>query len=326
MSTTLPKLEPSASMAASGINSQVLSSLVSGNLFNPLLPLLGNPEVVKGMYQQTLKSSPGTENLFYLTTNSFTIYISEISPTLSGYDCIVDSPSAASTSSLPLPSMNSQSPNGGKANKVDSPLNLSKIMAIQKSLSDSQNNGSSSAAVAAAVACSDDHVSAGESDNDDESSAHGGPRSTGGSSTKSSQNKRYRTNLTNLQIHTMKRIFNDYKTPTMAECELLGNAIGLQKRVVQVWFQNARAKEKKGRQSGSCGSNTSEPADTVATHCSMCDVTYSHLSTLQDHIFSGKHINEIRRTFTGKLTDTDRLALLKQQEEVSTLANSLKYS
>jgi hypothetical protein len=29
------------------------------------------------------------------------------------------------------------------------------------------------------------------------------------------------------------------------ECELLGKEIELQKRVVQVWFQNARAKEKK---------------------------------------------------------------------------------
>lgn len=43
----------------------------------------------------------------------------------------------------------------------------------------------------------------------------------------------------------MKSLFNDYKTPSMNECETLGAKIGLQRRVVQVWFQNARAKERK---------------------------------------------------------------------------------
>ena len=56
-------------------------------------------------------------------------------------------------------------------------------------------------------------------------------------------NKRYRTHLTPLQVHMMKCVFADYKTPSMTECEVLGKEIGLHKRVVQVWFQvNERLK------------------------------------------------------------------------------------
>ena len=46
--------------------------------------------------------------------------------------------------------------------------------------------------------------------------------------------KRYRTQMSATQVKVMKSLFSDYKTPTMAECEMLGREIGLQKRVVQV--------------------------------------------------------------------------------------------
>ena len=32
----------------------------------------------------------------------------------------------------------------------------------------------------------------------------------------------------------MKSVFQEYKTPTMSECAMLGQEVGLQKRVVQV--------------------------------------------------------------------------------------------
>lgn len=53
----------------------------------------------------------------------------------------------------------------------------------------------------------------------------------------------------------MKSVFGDYKTPSMTECEALGREIGLHKRVVQVWFQNARAKERKTRTTAGAGMN-----------------------------------------------------------------------
>ena len=62
-----------------------------------------------------------------------------------------------------------------------------------------------------------------------------GPPVTGASSgTGQSSGKRYRTQMSATQVKVMKSLFSDYKTPTMAECEMLGREIGLPKRVVQV--------------------------------------------------------------------------------------------
>lgn len=154
---------------------------------------------------------------------------------------------------------------------------------------------------------------------DDHDSANNGERMrtiSGGQSHSgnSSQNKRYRTNLTNMQIHVMKYIFKDYKTPTMAECEVLGSFIGLQKRVVQVWFQNARAKEKKSKLVNSNGDE-----DPLVTECLRCGISYSPKYSIQEHIFSARHINQLRSVFNGKLTECDREAMRKQAEVKITL-------
>ena len=97
----------------------------------------------------------------------------------------------------------------------------------------------------------------------------------------------------------MKSVFADYKTPSMAECELLGREIGLQKRVVQVWFQNARAKEKKAKlaQSKMYRSDMSEGLSKVPEECKICGVKYNlkfSSTSLQDHLFSRKHIENLR--------------------------------
>ena len=49
-----------------------------------------------------------------------------------------------------------------------------------------------------------------------------------------SQNKRSRTQLTNGQVNAMQTTFELYRSPSLAECEILGNGIGLARRVVQV--------------------------------------------------------------------------------------------
>ena len=122
----------------------------------------------------------------------------------------------------------------------------------------------------------------------------------------SSANKRYRTQMTSLQVRIMKNIFIDYKTPTMAECEMLGRVIGLQKRVVQVWFQNARAKEKKAKLNmaktfGQSEMDFPKPPE----ECTLCNFKYSHKYTIQDHIFTKKHIDKLR-TFIQTQSEAER--------------------
>ncbi|PIO65487.1 homeobox domain protein [Teladorsagia circumcincta] len=93
-----------------------------------------------------------------------------------------------------------------------------------------------------------------------------------------------------VSIQVMKSVFGDYKTPSMTECEALGREIGLHKRVVQVWFQNARAKERKTRSA----TGEEEVNRSTSTSCTMCGVEYGGRITLQDHLFSLQHLNGLK--------------------------------
>ena len=116
--------------------------------------------------------------------------------------------------------------------------------------------------------------------------------------------KRFRTQLSQLQVKIMKSIYQYYKTPTMCECELLGREIGLAKRVIQVWFQNARAKEKKAKMQYP---NYNPEVEVLAPPevCKLCSFKYSHKYTVQDHLFSRRHIENIKAHI--KATDRDLL-------------------
>ena len=126
------------------------------------------------------------------------------------------------------------------------------------------------------------------------------------SSLSSSGNKRFRTQMSNIQIKMMKSVFELYKTPTMNECASLGHEIGLQKRVIQVWFQNARAKEKKAKLAlqqatggpdlpgGSNGDLIVNPP--LPDECTFCP-GYKYVpnkQVLQDHIFTRSHLDNVK--------------------------------
>ncbi|XP_067833350.1 zinc finger homeobox protein 2-like [Heptranchias perlo] len=107
--------------------------------------------------------------------------------------------------------------------------------------------------------------------------------------------RRYRTQMSSLQLKVMKSCFQDYRTPTMLECQLLGDDIGLPKRVVQVWFQNARAKEKKFKQHGA------KPSGTPKSGCALCGIKYGAYLAVRNHVFSLPHIAKMKELVRGQL-------------------------
>ncbi|XP_028307221.1 zinc finger homeobox protein 3-like isoform X2 [Gouania willdenowi] len=74
----------------------------------------------------------------------------------------------------------------------------------------------------------------------------GGPSSDWGQQ-QQYQQQRQRTQMSHFQVLQLKDFYRNHRTPKRQECEALGQELGLPHRVVQVWFQNARAKEKRAR-------------------------------------------------------------------------------
>lgn len=129
--------------------------------------------------------------------------------------------------------------------------------------------------------------------------------------------RRVRTQMTQHQVNVMRLIFAEYKTPTMSECETMGREINLKKRVVQVWFQNARAKEKKNHNQSSIGgansrsilfSNTANNDlsnyEFSPDECLLCAHKYSKsgVSTTQqqrEHLFSKMHLQKLIQFVTN---------------------------
>ena len=104
-------------------------------------------------------------------------------------------------------------------------------------------------------------------------------------------------------------MFIDFKTPSMGECELIGNELGLSKRVVQVWFQNARSKEKKGKPIVGCGTDLSsqlgenqvEPGKNSCNYCP--ELSFPNSSAYRDHLFGSRHVQAVKQSVSAKVRE-----------------------
>ncbi|KAE8633501.1 hypothetical protein XENTR_v10001897 [Xenopus tropicalis] len=117
--------------------------------------------------------------------------------------------------------------------------------------------------------------------------------------------RRFRTQMSSLQLRILKACYSEYRTPSMHECDSLGGEIGLQKRVVQVWFQNARAKEKKAKLQGLSGTVTLNEGP-QPTECTHCNVKYGPTTPCRAHIFSRQHIARLRVAIQQQLKEESR--------------------
>lgn len=108
------------------------------------------------------------------------------------------------------------------------------------------------------------------------------PRS-GGAMTPNSRNKRMRTSFKHNQLRTMKSYFAINQNPDAKDLKQLAQKTGLSKRVLQVWFQNARAKYRRnimrhdGTMQTGCPPITSYTSTEIHTpNSSESDMTPSH--------------------------------------------------
>ncbi|KAJ7313144.1 hypothetical protein JRQ81_004416 [Phrynocephalus forsythii] len=115
--------------------------------------------------------------------------------------------------------------------------------------------------------------------------------------------RRYRTQMSSLQLKIMKVCYEAYRTPTMQECEVLGEEIGLPKRVIQVWFQNARAKEKKAKAAtgGNSGGDEGLPSAHAQSECPYCEVKYDFYVSCRSHLFSRGHLARLKAAIRAQL-------------------------
>ncbi|KAM5338429.1 zinc finger homeobox protein 2 isoform 2-T5 [Glossophaga mutica] len=138
--------------------------------------------------------------------------------------------------------------------------------------------------------------------------------------------RRYRTQMSSLQLKIMKACYEAYRTPTMQECEVLGEEIGLPKRVIQVWFQNARAKEKKaklqGAAVGGAGGSSEGPLGAQRTDCPYCDVKYDFYVSCRGHLFSRQHLAKLKEAVRVQLKSENKCYDLAPAPEASQVSKA----
>lgn len=87
----------------------------------------------------------------------------------------------------------------------------------------------------------------GRSSTDGAPSAPKAPKPSEASFLHHSTSRRPRTHLSCLQLSILQSCYETCAHPNALECEAIGTELGLPLKVVQIWFQNTRAKEKRWR-------------------------------------------------------------------------------
>uniref|UniRef100_H3CVC8 Zinc finger homeobox 3b n=1 Tax=Tetraodon nigroviridis TaxID=99883 RepID=H3CVC8_TETNG len=128
------------------------------------------------------------------------------------------------------------------------------------------------------------------------------------------RDKRLRTTITPEQLEILYQKYLLDSNPTRKMLEHIAHEVGLKKRVVQVWFQNTRARERKG-QFRAVG-----PAQ-AHRRCPFCRALFKAKTALEAHIRS-RHWHEAKRagynlTLTGMLPEQEGIQIKMDVPEPS---------
>ncbi|CAL8296662.1 unnamed protein product [Boreogadus saida] len=107
------------------------------------------------------------------------------------------------------------------------------------------------------------------------------------------RDKRQRTTITPEQLEVLYQRYSQDSNPTRGVLESIARDVGLKRRVVQVWFQNTRARERKG-QFRSTTTGTSFSLGLNHLRCLFCRALFKVKSALDAHIRS-RHWAEAER-------------------------------
>uniref|UniRef100_A0A3B3BM17 Homeobox domain-containing protein n=1 Tax=Oryzias melastigma TaxID=30732 RepID=A0A3B3BM17_ORYME len=99
------------------------------------------------------------------------------------------------------------------------------------------------------------------------------------------RDKRQRTTITPEQLEVLYQRYSLDSNPTRGVLESIARDVGLTRRVVQVWFQNTRARERKG-QFRSVGPGSSFTLGLNHLRCPFCRALFKVKSALDAHMRS----------------------------------------
>ncbi|CAN9506047.1 unnamed protein product [Ophioblennius macclurei] len=154
-----------------------------------------------------------------------------------------------------------------------------------------------------------------------------------------SSSRRPRTHLSCLQLSILQSCYETCAHPNAMECEAIGSELNLPLKVVQIWFQNTRAKEKRwrlqqekmsplsgGKVDISSGSylqysalkanrpilpkpvqltvtdtaGQPVPKESLTGRCDACNVSFESRAAARAHVFSPRHLATLRTTNFGQ--------------------------